>query len=161
MRSGRKSTSTAWGGPSTSRLERWTRGGAVANGEMPSRQATVLRDQAERMRAKATKGARSSEHVPSRGQAARRTEGDRKQDRVASLRFPDPAPCGKVPLTERVSHAPMEAFEVFTDVDLAIDKGSRVMILGLNGAGKTTLLRILAGVDAPDTGVGGHRPRGC
>ena len=26
------------------------------------------------------------------------------------------------------------------------------MILGLNGAGKTTLLRILAGVDAPDTG---------
>ncbi|HBF26241.1 MAG TPA: ABC transporter, partial [Actinobacteria bacterium] len=44
------------------------------------------------------------------------------------------------------------SLEVFTDVDLAIDKGSRVMILGLNGAGKTTLLRILAGVDAPDTG---------
>ncbi|MBP8837662.1 MAG: ABC-F family ATP-binding cassette domain-containing protein, partial [Dermatophilaceae bacterium] len=30
--------------------------------------------------------------------------------------------------------------------------GSRVVVLGLNGAGKTTLLRILAGVDAPDTG---------
>jgi ATPase subunit of ABC transporter with duplicated ATPase domains len=42
--------------------------------------------------------------------------------------------------------------EVFTDVDLAIDRGSRVVVLGLNGAGKTTLLRILAGVDAPDTG---------
>jgi len=41
---------------------------------------------------------------------------------------------------------------VFTDVDLAIDRGSRVVILGLNGAGKTTLLRILAGVDEPDTG---------
>ena len=38
------------------------------------------------------------------------------------------------------------------DVDLAIDRGSRVVVLGLNGAGKTTLLRILAGVDAPDTG---------
>jgi ATPase subunit of ABC transporter with duplicated ATPase domains len=38
------------------------------------------------------------------------------------------------------------------DVDLAIDKGSRVVILGLNGAGKTTLLRIMAGVDKPDTG---------
>ena len=36
---------------------------------------------------------------------------------------------------------------MFTDVDLAVDKGSRVVILGLNGAGKTTLLRILAGVD--------------
>ena len=38
------------------------------------------------------------------------------------------------------------------DVNLAIDRGSRVVILGLNGAGKTTLLRILAGVDTPDTG---------
>jgi ABC-type Fe3+/spermidine/putrescine transport system ATPase subunit len=41
---------------------------------------------------------------------------------------------------------------VFTDVDLAIDRGSRVVVLGLNGAGKTTLLRMLAGVDDPDTG---------
>jgi ATPase subunit of ABC transporter with duplicated ATPase domains len=42
--------------------------------------------------------------------------------------------------------------EIFTDVDLAIDRGSKVVIVGLNGAGKTTLLRILAGVDQPDTG---------
>ncbi len=44
------------------------------------------------------------------------------------------------------------SLEIFTDVDLAIDKGSRVVILGLNGAGKTTLLRLLAGVEQPDTG---------
>ncbi len=44
------------------------------------------------------------------------------------------------------------SLEVFTDVDLAIDKGSRVVVLGLNGAGKTTLLRILGGIDSPDTG---------
>jgi ATPase subunit of ABC transporter with duplicated ATPase domains len=42
--------------------------------------------------------------------------------------------------------------EVFTAVDLAIDRGSKVVIIGLNGAGKTTLLRILAGVENPDTG---------
>ena len=50
------------------------------------------------------------------------------------------------------------SLEIFTDVDLAIDKGSRVVILGLNGAGKTTMLRILAGIDRPDTGtvVPGH-----
>jgi len=40
----------------------------------------------------------------------------------------------------------------FTDVDLAVDRGSRVVILGLNGAGKTTLLRLLGGVEKPDTG---------
>jgi ATPase subunit of ABC transporter with duplicated ATPase domains len=44
------------------------------------------------------------------------------------------------------------SLEIFSAVDLAIDRGSKVVILGLNGAGKTTLLRILAGVDAPDTG---------
>jgi len=50
------------------------------------------------------------------------------------------------------------SLEVFTDVDLAIDKGSRVVILGLNGAGKTTLLRTLAGVETADTGevLAGH-----
>ena len=47
---------------------------------------------------------------------------------------------------------------MFTDVDLAIDRGSQVVVLGLNGAGKTTLLRILAGLEDPDTGevIAGH-----
>jgi ATPase subunit of ABC transporter with duplicated ATPase domains len=44
------------------------------------------------------------------------------------------------------------SLEIFSAVPLAIDRGSKVVILGLNGAGKTTLLRILAGVDQPDTG---------
>ena len=44
------------------------------------------------------------------------------------------------------------SLEIFTDVSLAIDRGSRVVILGLNGAGKTTLLRLLAGLEKPDTG---------
>ncbi|MEE1789312.1 ATP-binding cassette domain-containing protein, partial [Streptomyces sp. BE308] len=50
------------------------------------------------------------------------------------------------------------SLEIFTDVDLAIDKGSRVVILGLNGAGKTTLLRLLGGAEKPDTGeiIEGH-----
>jgi ATP-binding cassette subfamily F protein 3 len=42
---------------------------------------------------------------------------------------------------------------VFTDVDLAVDRGARVVVLGLNGAGKTTLLRLLSGLESPDTGV--------
>jgi ATPase subunit of ABC transporter with duplicated ATPase domains len=44
------------------------------------------------------------------------------------------------------------SLEIFTAVDLAIDKGSKVVVIGLNGAGKTTLLRMLAGIDKPDTG---------
>ena len=37
-------------------------------------------------------------------------------------------------------------------MDVAVDRGSRIVVLGLNGAGKTTLLRILGGLEEPDTG---------
>ncbi|CAM5331269.1 ABC transporter ATP-binding protein OS=Streptomyces antimycoticus OX=68175 GN=SANT12839_027270 PE=4 SV=1 [Streptomyces antimycoticus] len=41
---------------------------------------------------------------------------------------------------------------VFNGIDLAVDRGSRLVVLGLNGAGKTTLLRVLAGEEQPDRG---------
>ena len=87
------------------------------------------------------------------GRAAERHPG-----RVARTAFPAPAPCGKTPLTAEDLSKSYGSLEVFTAVDLAIDRGSRVVILGLNGAGKTTMLRILAGVDTPDTGkvIAGH-----
>jgi ATPase subunit of ABC transporter with duplicated ATPase domains len=74
-------------------------------------------------------------------------------DRVAKIRFPDPAPCGRTPLTAHGLSKSYGSLEIFAAVDLAIDRGSKVVIIGLNGAGKTTLLRILAGVDKADTGV--------
>ena len=117
------------------------------------RKIVALKDQADRMRAKATK-ARMAHNLDRR--AARLASGleeVRKTDKVAKLRFPDPAPCGRTPLTASGLSKFYGSLEVFTDVDLAIDRGSRVVVLGLNGAGKTTLLRILAGVDQPDTGT--------
>jgi ATPase subunit of ABC transporter with duplicated ATPase domains len=45
------------------------------------------------------------------------------------------------------------SLEVFAGVDLAVDRGGRVVVLGLNGAGKTTLLRILAELEQPDAGA--------
>jgi ATPase subunit of ABC transporter with duplicated ATPase domains len=71
---------------------------------------------------------------------------------VAKLRFPTPAPCGRTPLQASDLSKSYGSLEIFTAVDLAIDRGSKVVVLGLNGAGKTTLLRMLAGVDKPDTG---------
>jgi ATPase subunit of ABC transporter with duplicated ATPase domains len=122
------------------------------------KQASVLKAQADRMRYKATK-AKAAQNMDKRAQRLLAGLDEvRRSDRVAKLRFPEPAPCGKTPLTAEGLSKSYGSLEVFTDVDLAIDRGSRVVILGLNGAGKTTLLRLLAGVEEPDTGrvVPGH-----
>jgi heme ABC exporter ATP-binding subunit CcmA len=42
---------------------------------------------------------------------------------------------------------------VLRGVDLFLDRGDRMALLGANGAGKTTLLRILAGLTRPDAGT--------
>ncbi len=116
------------------------------------RKATTLMDQANKMRAKATKAQAAQSMLKRAERLMAGLEGERQSDRVARIAFPKPAPCGKTPLTAAELSKSYGSLEVFTDVDLAIDRGSRVVILGLNGAGKTTLLRILAGVDKPDTG---------
>jgi len=116
------------------------------------RQATALRGQAERMRAKASKARAAQSMFKRADRLVNELEATRTSDRVARLRFPEPAPCGKTPLWGDSLSRSYGSLEVFTDVNLAIDRGSRVVILGLNGAGKTTLLRILAGVDPSDTG---------
>jgi ATPase subunit of ABC transporter with duplicated ATPase domains len=122
------------------------------------RTAETLLAQANKMRAKATKAKAAQSMIKRAEKMLGGLEGERRADKVARIKFPEPAPCGKTPLTAEELSRSYGSLEVFTDVDLAIDKGSRVVILGLNGAGKTTLLRILAGVDRPDTGtvVPGH-----
>jgi ATPase subunit of ABC transporter with duplicated ATPase domains len=122
------------------------------------RKIEALRTQADKMRAKATK-ARAAQQMLRRADvlAAGMAE-QRVRDKVARLRFPAPASCGRTPLTAEGLSKSYGSLEVFTDVDLAVDRGARVVVLGLNGAGKTTLLRLLSGLELPDTGevVPGH-----
>jgi ATPase subunit of ABC transporter with duplicated ATPase domains len=112
----------------------------------------ALTAQADKMRAKATK-AKAAQSMDKRAQRLAAGLADvRVQDKVAKLRFPTPAPCGKTPLTAEHLSKSYGSLEIFAGVDLAIDRGARVVVLGFNGAGKTTLLRMLAGTETPDTG---------
>ncbi|MFF0295064.1 ABC-F family ATP-binding cassette domain-containing protein [Kitasatospora sp. NPDC004614] len=122
------------------------------------KKAATLNSQADKMRAKATKTVAAQNMARRAEKLLSGLEQVRVSDKVAKLRFPDPAPCGKTPLTAEGLSKSYGSLEIFTDVGLAIDRGSRVVILGLNGAGKTTLLRMLAGVEKPDTGevIPGH-----
>jgi ATPase subunit of ABC transporter with duplicated ATPase domains len=114
--------------------------------------ASTLQLQAAKMGARAS-GAVAAKQMAKRAEALLSgLEEVRVSDRVAKLRFPEPSPCGKTPLMAKNLSKSYGSLEIFTAVDLAIDRGSRVVILGLNGAGKTTLLRMLAGIDTPDTG---------
>ncbi|MCP2030929.1 ATPase subunit of ABC transporter with duplicated ATPase domains [Okibacterium sp. HSC-33S16] len=116
------------------------------------KKASTLQLQAARFGAKASKAAAAHQMVARAEKMLSGLDEVRSVERVAKLRFPDPAPCGRTPLMASNLSRSYGSLEIFTAVDLAIDRGSKVVVLGLNGAGKTTLLRILAGVDQPDTG---------
>jgi ATPase subunit of ABC transporter with duplicated ATPase domains len=120
-----------------------------ANAERKAAQLTAT---ADKLHAKATKAAAAHSMMRRAAALLNETEQVRDKDRVASINLPKPAPSGKTPLTAAGLSKTYGSLEVFTAVDLAIDRGSRVVVLGLNGAGKTTLLRILFGVEQPDTG---------
>ncbi|MFG3348864.1 ABC-F family ATP-binding cassette domain-containing protein [Streptomyces sp. NPDC048018] len=123
------------------------------------RKAAALHAQADKMKA------RSATSVTARSMARRADrlldglEAVRHTEQVARIRLPEPAPCGRTPLGAiSLTKGYGGGRRVLDGVDLAVDRGSRLVVLGLNGAGKTTLLRLLAGQETPDSGrvVHGH-----
>jgi len=117
------------------------------------RKASALRAQAAKMGAKATKAVAAQNMLRRADRMMAALDEERVADKVARIKFPTPAPCGRTPLVAKGLTKNYGSLEVFSGVDLAIDRGSRVVVLGLNGSGKTTLLRLLAGVETPDSGA--------
>jgi ATPase subunit of ABC transporter with duplicated ATPase domains len=74
------------------------------------------------------------------------------RQRSLNVRLPDPPHSGRVVIeVERLAKG-YGGPPVFTDVDFALERGERLLVMGLNGAGKTSLLRILAGQSEPNDG---------
>jgi ATPase subunit of ABC transporter with duplicated ATPase domains len=76
-----------------------------------------------------------------------------KRERSIALRFPEPPRMGRIALRAEGLAKGYGGPPVFADVSFEVDRGERLLIMGLNGAGKTSLLKILAGVSSADNGM--------
>jgi ATPase subunit of ABC transporter with duplicated ATPase domains len=75
-----------------------------------------------------------------------------RRERKVKVRFPDPPRSGRVALTAEGLAKGYGGPLVFRDVSFEVERGQRLLVMGLNGAGKTSLLRILAGESQPNAG---------
>ncbi|MGW6914884.1 ABC-F family ATP-binding cassette domain-containing protein [Kitasatospora sp. NPDC054939] len=116
------------------------------------RKAASLHAQADRMRANVATAVAARTMARRADRLLAESEAVRPVERTARIRLPEPAPCGRTPLGAVSLAKAYGGRPVLAGLDLAVDRGSRLVVLGLNGAGKTTLLRILAGREAPDGG---------
>ncbi len=122
------------------------------------RKAAALHAQADKMRARVATAVAARNMARRADRMLADLEPVRRVEKVARIRLPEPVPCGRMPLGAVSLTKSYGDHDVLRGVDLAVDRGSRLVVLGFNGAGKTTLLRILAGHEQPDSGrvVPGH-----
>ena len=66
--------------------------------------------------------------------------------------FPPAPRSGRVVIELHNVSKQYDSLQVFRDVNLVIERGERVALVGVNGAGKSTLSRILSGVEEATTG---------
>jgi ATP-binding cassette subfamily F protein 3 len=111
----------------------------------------------ERFRYQATK----ARQVQSRVKMLERLERVETLDTAREIRFSFPAPprTGRRVAWLREVHKAYADHVVYAGVDIDVERGDRVALVGVNGAGKSTLLRMLAGVlpfESGERGLGTH-----
>jgi ATP-binding cassette subfamily F protein 3 len=73
--------------------------------------------------------------------------------KIMKLRLPQPPRSGRVVLELEGVSKRYAKKEVFRGVDLLIERGERLALVGPNGTGKSTMMRLLAGAEPPDAGT--------
>ncbi|MDA8063711.1 MAG: ABC-F family ATP-binding cassette domain-containing protein [Actinomycetota bacterium] len=109
---------------------------------------------AESMRHQTAKRARVAKSLDKRVErlASVAVDAPARQDRNYHVRFPAPPHSGRVVLeADRLAQA-YGGPAIFEEVCFGLERGERLLVMGLNGAGKTSLLRILTGASPPASG---------
>ena len=70
-----------------------------------------------------------------------------RDEKKIFFRFPEPPPASSKVITIKNLHKAYGDNVIFDGLDLRIDKGDRIAVVGVNGAGKSTLARIMAGTE--------------
>ena len=70
-----------------------------------------------------------------------------------AFKFPEPPKGGRSALELRGVTQRYGDLTVLDGIDLGVEKGERIALVGANGAGKSTLMRLLAGDEAPKGGI--------
>ena len=75
-----------------------------------------------------------------------------RDEKKIFFRFPEPPPSSAKVITIKDLHKAYDDNVIFDGLDLRIDNGDRIAVVGVNGAGKSTLARIMAGTEPYQSG---------
>jgi ATPase subunit of ABC transporter with duplicated ATPase domains len=124
---------------------------------LASRQETEikrLKTLADSMRGQTAKRARKAKTLDTRvARLQARKVAAPTRERGVRFRFPEPPHSGRTMLSVDDLTKGYGGPAVFEDVSFEVERGERLLVMGLNGAGKTSLLRILAGETRSDAGT--------
>jgi ATPase subunit of ABC transporter with duplicated ATPase domains len=115
------------------------------------RRLTSLADSMRHQTAKRARIAKALDKRVERLQAGA-VSGPRRAGRRYRVKFPEPPRAGRLVVEAEALAQAYGGPPVFEDISFAVERGERMLIMGLNGAGKTSLLRILAGRAEPRSG---------
>ena len=109
---------------------------------------------ADKMRGQTAKRARVAKTLDKRVERMESAAitGPTKQ-RTMRVQLPDPPHAGRTVLEVKELTKSFDGPAVFDNVNFALERGERLLVLGLNGAGKTTLLRCIAGTLSAERGT--------
>jgi ATPase subunit of ABC transporter with duplicated ATPase domains len=124
---------------------------------LASRQETEIRrlkTLADSMRGQTAKRARKAKTLDTRvARLQARKVAAPTRERGVRFRFPEPPHSGRTMLAADALTKGYGGPAVFEDISFDVERGERLLVMGLNGAGKTSLLRILAGETTSDAGT--------
>jgi ATPase subunit of ABC transporter with duplicated ATPase domains len=115
-----------------------------------------LKTLADSMRGQTAKRARKAKTLDTRvARLQARKVAAPTHERAVRFRFPDPPHSGRTLLVVEGITKGYGGPPVFEGIAFDVERGERLLVMGLNGAGKTSLLRIIANETRPD--AGSHR----